>query len=266
MLVFGAGSADRLDGSLRAVARTAAAGSTSAAALRDLNPAIRVRLAAPSTTPDVLVDVVAGADPAATQQQLEMLGMRNVARASNLVGGWLPVDGARADRTATRTQPGPRIHAAHPRETTGPVALQGDFVQGSYALRTQYPTLTGKGLTIGVMSDSFDCYSYYAGKNYSKIGNGYNGYATNGFSATYADDVTSGALPAGVDIVEEADCADFGAPQLPPYGDEGRAMMQIVHVVAPGAFVRLSHGVELGGGFCGGRHPAAAARRQHHRR
>src|SRR5271154_5949488 len=80
----------RLDGSLRGIARAAAGQALTVAALRNLNPAIHVRLAAPSITPEVLVDVVAGADPASTQQALESLGMREVARAKTLIGGWLP--------------------------------------------------------------------------------------------------------------------------------------------------------------------------------
>jgi hypothetical protein len=223
----------RLDGSLRTLARAVAAGGPAVASLRNLNPAIHLRLAAPSTTPDVLVDIVAGADPAATQQALESLGMRNVARASNLIGGWLPVTAlAQLGQLAGLNQ----VRASMPRaRATGPVALQGDFVQGSYAVRSQYPGLTGKGVTIAVMSVSFNCYAYYASNGYSKTGNGYNGYATNGFSPTYADDVASGALPSNVNIVEESSCADYGGPQLPPYSDEGRAMTQIVYVVAPGA-------------------------------
>jgi Subtilase family len=243
LVVFGASSSAtaavgaaplrRLDGSLRNLARAVAAGAPTVASLRNLNPAIHLRLAAPATTPDVLVDVVAGADPVATQQALESLGMRQVARASNLIGGWLPVTAlAQLGQLAGLNQ----ARASMPRaRATGPVALQGDFVQGSYAVRSQYPSLTGKGLTIGVMSVSFDCYRYYASNGYSKSGNGYNGYATNGFSPTYADDVASGALPSGVNIVEEASCADYDGPQLPPYSDEGRAMSQIVYVVAPGA-------------------------------
>jgi Subtilase family len=243
LMVFGADSpaaaADalplrRLDGALRGIVHAGAIQRTlNVASLRALNPAIRVRLAPPSVTPDVLVDVVAGSDPAATQQALEALGMRNVARFSNLIGGWLPVSAlAQTAQLSGLNQ----VRASMPRtRAAGPVALQGDFVQGSSALRTQYPTLTGKGVTIGVISDSFNCYQYYASNGYSKIGNGYNGYATNGFSATAADDVTSGALPSGVNVVEEADCASYDGPQLPPYSDEGRAMTQIAHVVAPDA-------------------------------
>jgi hypothetical protein len=224
----------RLDGSLRSVARAAATGRPTVTALRNLNPALHLRLAAPATTPDVLIDVVAAADPAETQQALESLGMREVARASNLIGGWLPVTalgqlGQLSGVNQARASM-PRTRAA-----TGPVAVQGDFVQGTYSVRTRYPGLTGKGLIVGVLSDSFNCYAYYASNGYSQTGNGYNGYATNGFAPTYADDVTSGALPSGVNIVEDARCADYGGPQLPPYSDEGRAMTQIIYAVAPGA-------------------------------
>lgn len=243
LVVYGAATASpaqpesaalrRLDGSLRGVARAAASGAATTGSLHDLNPAIHVRLAAPSTTPEVLVDVVAGGDPAALQQALQDLGLREVARASNLIGGWLPV----TSLAQLAGLPGlNQVRASMPRtRAVGPVAVQGDFVQGSHAVRAQYPGLTGKGVTIGVMSDSFNCYNYYATHGYSKTGNGYNGYATNGFAPTYADDVSSGALPSNIDVVEEVDCTAYGAPQLPPYSDEGRAMTQIVYAVAPGA-------------------------------
>jgi hypothetical protein len=253
LTVFGAdhpGSAPlrRLDGSLRGIAAAAPGEGLNATALRNLNPALRVRIAAPSLTPEVLVDVVAGSDPAALQQALASLGMREMARVSNLLGGWLPVTAlAQAAQLPGVTQ----IRASMPR-TRGPVALQGDFVQGSSALRTQYAGLTGTGLTIGVLSDSFNCYSYYAAHGPSQLGNGYNGYATNSFAATQADDVASGALPSGVNILEDADCADYGAPQQPPWSDEGRAMAQIVHVVAPGAQLAFHTAINSEADFAAG--------------
>jgi subtilisin family serine protease len=230
----GATQLRRLDGSLRGIVRAGASGQPlTVDSLRALNPVLHLRLAAPSVTPEVLVDVVAGADPASTQQALESLGMRSSARAANLIGGWLPITAlAQVAQLTGLTQ----LRASMPRARAGvgPVALQGDFVQGSSALRTRYPTLTGKGLTVGVLSDSFNCYNYYATNGPTKLGNGYNGYATNSFAATLADDVASGALPSGVDVVEEANCADYGAPQQLPFTDEGRAMAQIIYAVAPG--------------------------------
>ena len=225
----------RLDGSLRDLVRAAGTGGVlSAESLRNLNPAVHLRVATPLVIPEVLVDVSTTADPAATQLRLESLGMRNTARSSNLIGGWLPVTAL----AQVAQLPGlNQVRASMPRTraSSGPVALQGDFVQGSAALRTQYPSLTGQGLTIGVVSDSFNCYAYYAAHGPSAQGNGYNGYAVNSFTATQATDVASGALPATVDVVEEAECNNYGAPQQIPFSDEGRAMAQILHVVAPGA-------------------------------
>ncbi|HTC44791.1 MAG TPA: S8 family serine peptidase [Steroidobacteraceae bacterium] len=239
LLIFGASPPSaplqRLDGSLRGIARASSAGATPGAeSLHVLNPAAHLRLAAPSITPEVLVDVVAAADPAALEQSLQSLGMRQTARSLNLIGGWLPVTAlTQVAQLSTVIQ----ARASMPRASAmvGPVALQGDFVQGSAALRAKYPGLTGKGLTIGVMSVSFNCYAYYAAHGPTAMGNGYNGYAPNGFTATYATDEASGALPSNVDIVEDSDCGDYGAPQLLPFSDEGRAMSQIVYVVAPDA-------------------------------
>jgi hypothetical protein len=95
-----------------------------------------------------------------------------------------------------------------------------------------------------VLSDSFDCYSVYAANNVPAGGAA--GYANNGFLATYATDVSTGDLPASVNVLAEAEvgqpagtggvtgCMNYGAPTQLPFGDEGRAMLQIVYDVAPG--------------------------------
>ncbi len=233
----------RLDGSLRALSAAGLAG--------PLNPALRVRIAAPAVTPEVLVDVVAASDAQALQRALAGLGMRDMARVSNLLGGWLPVTAlAQAAQLPGLMQ----LRASMPRTraASGPVALQGDFVQGSSALRAQYPGLTGMGVTVGVLSDSFNCYGYYASNGPPAEGNGYNGYATNSFTATETTDIASGALPGSVNIVEEADCRNYGAPQLPPFGDEGRAMAQIVHAVAPGAQLAFHTAINSEADFAAG--------------
>ncbi len=218
--------------------------------LRSLNPAVHLRVAPPALSPEVLVDVVAASDPESLQRALENLGLREASRASNLIGGWLPVSAL----TQGAQLPGvTQIRASMPRtRATGPVALQGDFVQGSSAVRTQYPSLIGTGLTVGLLSDSFNCYSDYAANGPSATGNGYNGYAPNGFTATQATDVSSGALPSGVDVLEDANCADYGPPQQLPFGDEGRAMAQIVHAVAPGAQLAFHTAVNSEADFAAG--------------
>jgi hypothetical protein len=151
------------------------------------------------------------------------------------VGGWLPV--AQLETAAALGELA-ALRAAMPRTAVPAkfaVSTQGDFVQGSAALRTTYPALTGAGVTVGVLSDSFDCYSAYAASGSGVPAGGYEGYAYNGFTADYGMDVSTGALPAGIDVLAEPSCLDYGAPEQPPFSDEGRAMLQIVYAVAPDA-------------------------------
>ncbi|MBV8743305.1 MAG: hypothetical protein JOZ12_16065, partial [Sinobacteraceae bacterium] len=59
-----------------------------------------------------------------------------------------------------------------------------------------------------------------------------------GFLNTAADDASSGDLPMSVNVLsgdEKTFCMNYGAPVFLPFTDEGRAMAQIVHDVAPGA-------------------------------
>jgi hypothetical protein len=128
------------------------------------------------------------------------------------------------------------IRAALPRTRAGAVTSQGDFVQHSDTLRSTN-ALSGAGVTVGVLSDSFDCYSVFKADGVAASGNA--GYASNGFLATAATDVSTGDLPSGVKVLQEAPCMDGneynGYPDELPFGDEGRAMLQVVHDVAPGA-------------------------------
>ena len=90
----------------------------------------------------------------------------------------------------------------------GVAALHADTVQSTY---------TGTGITVGVISDSYD-----------KATADSAGYAP---STRAADDIASGDLPsAGVTVLKDAtgDAASYAT-------DEGRAMLQIVHDMAPGA-------------------------------
>jgi hypothetical protein len=197
--------------------------------LHSLNPAAKFMQPADSSTPLVLIDATTRGDPQQLKTALIGLGLQRASQYSNDVGGWLPVNQLEA---ATALGGLHAIRAALLRTRTGAVASQGDVAQNSNIVRTNY-SLTGAGITVGVLSDSYDCYEVYAANGVPAGGNA--GYANNGFTATAATDVSTGDLPASVNVLAEASCMNYGAPVQLPFGDEGRAMMQIVHDVAPGA-------------------------------
>jgi hypothetical protein len=201
--------------------------------LHSLSPAARFSAAPATGAPLVLLDAVTRGDPQQLKSALVSLGLRGAAVYSNDVGGWLPVDQI---ETAAAQGEVLSIRAAMPRtRSAGPVASQGDYAQRSDVVRTDYPSLTGKGVTVGVLSDSFNCYAVYAVPANKVPVSGNAGYAPNGFTADYATDISTGALPSGVNVLAEANCLNYGAPSQAPFGDEGRAMLQIVHDIAPDA-------------------------------
>jgi hypothetical protein len=206
--------------------------------LQSLAPAVRFKQGPGDAAPLVLIDAVTRGDPQALKAALVGLGLQHASVYSNDVGGWLPVSQLDA---AAATAEVHSIRAAMSHTRTGAVTSQGDFVQHSLLVRTANPSLTGTGVTVGVLSDSFDCYAVYAANNVSASGAA--GYANNGFTADYATDISTGALPSGVKVIEEAEsgatgnggCMNYGSPTQLPFSDEGRAILQIVHDVAPGA-------------------------------
>ena len=255
----------KLDGTLTAVAQSYPGIASSDHPIRNLhalNPAARFRLSAPTTTPEVLVDVIAKGDPQALKAALTNLGMRNIAVFSNDVGGWLPVSQL-ANASALAEMHFAR--AAMPRTRSSAVATQGDFATMSALTRTNYPGLDGNGVTVGVLSSSFNCFAQYAGSTVPA--SGYNGYAPFGFTATYQDDVvpssgqplTTAAMPQSVTLLEEADCMQYGAPEQLPFTDEGRAIMQIVHAVAPAANLAFHTAVDSEADFATGIQQLAAS-------
>ncbi len=219
------------------------------AALHALNPAVRFKLSVLTGEPLVLIDAVTLGDPAQLEQALVQLGLEHAAAYGNDVGGWLPLSQLRG---ATELAPLHALRAAMMRSRAGLVSSQGDFAQGSAALRSANSGLTGTGVTVGVLSDSFDCYAVYEKAGSSVPASGLNGFAPNGFLATAADDESSGDLPASVNVLEEADCLNYGAPDQLPFTDEGRALLQIVHDVAPGASLAFYTGDQSEADFASG--------------
>ena len=132
--------------------------------------------------------------------RLQALGLRNGVWFGRMVSGYLPIDKI----NELRNVPGLRFArpAYEPRHNSGAVTSQGDRAIGAVVARQTYG-VTGAGSKIGILSDS-----------YNKLGGA-------------AAGVQSGDLPSGVQVL-----TDFLQPSAT---DEGRAMAEIIHDVAPGA-------------------------------
>jgi Subtilase family len=219
--------------------------------LRSLAPAARFGQSSAGAAPLVLIDAVTRGDPQKLKAALVGLGLQHPSVYANDVGGWLPVSQLEA---ATARPEVHSIRASMPHTRAGAVTSQGDFVQHSDTVRSAN-SLTGAGVTVGVISDSYDCYSVYAANNVTASGPA--GYANNGFLATAADDIASGDLPASVNVLAEAQhgnggCMNYGPPTQLPFSDEGRAMLQVVHDVAPGASLAFYTGYNSEADFANG--------------
>jgi subtilisin family serine protease len=210
--------------------------------LHSLNPAAKFMQRPSDATPLVLVDAITRGDPQQLKSALVALGLQNPSVYSNDVSGWLPVTQIEA---ATARGELHSMRAAMSRTRSGAVTSQGDFAQRSDVLRSTYPTLDGTGVTVGALSDSYNCYPTYAQNHVSN-------YARNGFTATAATDVASGDLPSGVNVLSDVTCTNYDPALQLPFGDEGRAMLQIVHDVAPGASLAFYTAENGEGGFAGG--------------
>ena len=234
--------------------------------LHSLSPAARFMQRDPGAEPLVAIDAVTRGDPQLLKEALVSLGLQHPAVFRNDVGGWLPVSAI--DAAAARSEV-TSLRAALSRARAA-VATQGDFAQDSATLRSDEPSLTGSGVTVGILSVSFDCYAVYAA-NQGKTVNGVpdppvsgpTGYASNGFLADAASDASTGALPASVNVLEEAGGTSttpgsqgcipaFGYPLQLPFTDEGRAMLQIVHAVAPSASLAFYTAVNSEADFANG--------------
>ena len=148
----------------------------------------------------IVIDTVASGDSDDLLAELQSLGLQSGSAYGRVVSGLLPIlaiqqlDGLASLRAAW---PSYAVTSA------GLVTSQGDAAMAADVARSIF-SLDGSGVTVGTLSDSFDCLSGAVG------------------------DVASGDLPSGVTVLQEIASCDGAI-------DEGRAMMQIVHDVAPGA-------------------------------
>ena len=155
--------------------------------------------------PLVLVHLAPGVDADQTLLRLAAAGFRLKTRSTinpSLADGYLPLTAARAAANVAGVL---SLHA-----TQLPMKLAGSVQSQAVALEkadiAQAHGFDGTGLKLGALSDSYD---------------------TCASCSTHAvDDVATGDLPkAGVTVIEDS----------PGGTDEGRAMLQLVHDLAPGA-------------------------------
>ncbi|MGH7264605.1 MAG: S8 family peptidase [Candidatus Rokuibacteriota bacterium] len=159
----------------------------------------------------VTINAIAAGDTAALEAALRALGAQGIASAGRIVSAQLPIAAIPAlDGLASLNFARP----AYAVTSLGAVTSQGDAAMRAGVARSTFG-VNGAGVTVGVLSDSFGC-----------------------LPGGVAADVATGDLPAGVNVLQELSGCAGGT-------DEGRAMVQIVHDVAPGAGLAFATG--LGG-------------------
>lgn len=152
----------------------------------------------------IVVDATATTDGTALLADLKRLGLQNGARYGSVISGLLPV--AAIDRAVALKSLQSLSASPRPVLNTGSITSQGDAALRADVARAAF-NVDGSGISVGVLSDS-----------YNSLGGA-------------AADVTSGDLPAGVNVLSEYGLCGF----LITCVDEGRAMLQIVHDLAPGS-------------------------------
>lgn len=154
----------------------------------------------------VSIDAVAAGEMADLRADLAAIGVEGLSSFGRVAGGSLPIDAlddlAQLDSLLFANA------SLAPQTNVGAVTSQGDVSMGADLARAAYG-VDGSGVTVGVLSDSYDYLS-----NFDP-------------SISAAADIASGDLPPASEITILDD--SFSGI------DEGRGMMQLIHDVAPGA-------------------------------
>jgi len=148
--------------------------------------------------------------------ELSAVGFRLTATSSidgRFAEGYLPLGSARAAASI----PGVRNLRAQLRPHANAGRVQSQAVALQKADAVQARGLDGRGVRVGALSDSYDACPPPDEKN------------PDGCSVHAADDVKTGDLPRNVAVLQEI------GRENGPGTDEGRAMLQLVHDIAPGA-------------------------------
>ncbi|MDP0489503.1 MAG: S8 family serine peptidase [Verrucomicrobiota bacterium JB023] len=152
-----------------------------------------------------LVEVACNDNEAWTEVEpaLAALGATSITHQGSVINAWVPVDRL---GPASQLDGITFIRPAYRENRSGLTTSQGDSAVQADLARSISPGVTGQGITIGTLSDSF---------------------ATAPTPSTTAtEDVSNNDLPGNIEVLSE-----FAQPAT----DEGRAMMQIIHDLAPGA-------------------------------
>ena len=152
-----------------------------------------------------------GGDFSQFQTSLQNLGMKVVASSSYYgeVDGWLPINNLPTVAEMAQTMAGRPVYTPQANQEYQGVAWnEAEVSTLADVARTQY-NVDGTGVTLGVLSTS---------------ANDYNG----GLAASYATGDLSASNPVNV-------LQDYPAGNGPGDSDEGRAMMENIHDIAPGA-------------------------------
>ena len=153
-----------------------------------------------------------GDDLASLKAQLVAKGLKDATLHDTAVSGSAPI-AALGDMAATSGLKFLKPTMATARHTG--VVSQGDRSLHADKARREFG-VNGKGVRIGVLSDSFDCApgAFAEGAPFTRA----------------AQDVANGDLPRDVLVLKDYQPAPSSA-----CSDEGRAMMQLIHDVAPGS-------------------------------
>jgi hypothetical protein len=158
----------------------------------------------------IAVDLYAN-DPAALQAALANLGAVNVRAQGPLISAQVPVRALADLATLPSLEYGEPVLAAVRRASQGSVVSQGDVSLHSDTARAT-EAVDGTGITVGVLSDSYRCNPP--------------AFVPGAPTSTAAQDVLTDDVPDAVQVLSNGPC---------PASDEGRAIVQLVHDVAPGA-------------------------------
>jgi subtilisin family serine protease len=177
-----------------------------------------------------------GDDLAALRTQLVSKGLLDATLHTTAVSGRAPIS-AIADMSATPGLKFLKPTLAMARQHTA--VTQGDHSMRSDRARRE-TGVSGKGIRVGVMSDSYNCLPgpFEPGAAFTRA----------------ADDIASGDLPKDTLVLK--DLAIFPNSNC---SDEGRAMMQIVHDVAPDSPLAFYTAFVSQEDFAAGIHALAAA-------